>query len=132
VKSFTLQSFAVLNLLVLGACSHGPRQASPPPEARGPIENFTGVVVKVDEGYRFKPLNQPENLQRFTHAKGGTDLQADEINLRKYFGKTLVVKGDSRHGWLLRAVVVGQWNRPGETRGPTLTGPEPKATPAKE
>ena len=132
MKSFAFRSFAALNLLVLGACSHGPKQASAPPEVRGPIGTYTGQIVKVEEGYRFKPLEEPENLQRLTRAKGGTDLAAEEINLRKYFGKTLVVKGDSRHGWLLRAAVVGQWNRPGETRGPTLTGPEPKATPPKE
>jgi hypothetical protein len=129
VKAFILPFSVVFGLTCLCACSHGPKQSSEPAasvkEESGPIETYTGTVVKTDEGYRFKPEKDPENLQRFTRSKRGANLASDEIDLRKYFGKTLVVKGDYRHGWLLRATVLGQWLRPGEPRGATLLGPEP-------
>ena len=119
----------LVSLTCLCACARGPREETVR-ETPGPIEQFTGQIVRIESetgevGYRFKPQNEPENLQRFTRAKGGSDLASLEINLRKYFGKTLVVQGDSRRGWLLRATVLGQWLRPGEKRGSTLLGPEP-------
>jgi hypothetical protein len=121
-----------LSLVGLSSCSHGGSQSGAAPAvvaARTPrkIETFTGEVIKVAEGYRFKPANDPNNLQRFTRAKKSGNYVYEELNLRKYFGKTLVVSGESVPGWLLEVNVVGQWLRPGEPRGSTLTGPEPPA-----
>ncbi len=130
MTKFVLQFFAALSLLCLFACSHGANHnasAAAAVKARRQIDSFTGQIVKVEEGYRFKSLNDQENLQRITRAKRGNNYETEEINLRKYFGKTLVIRGDSDDGWILEAVVLGQWLRPGEQRGSTLTGPEPKA-----
>ena len=82
--------------------------------------------MREDEGYRFLRSDDPSNLQRLTRAKKMKEAVAKEIQLRKYFGKTLVVQGESQEDWILGAEVLGQWLRPGEPRGSTLTGPEPK------
>ena len=129
MKKFALRFFAALGLFCLFACSHRVNHSSQTvatAKTRRQIDKFTGQIVKVDEGYRFKPLNDKENLQRLTRARKGNKYEAEEINLRKYFGKTLVVRGDSDDGWILEAVVLGQWLRPGEQTGSTLTGPEPE------
>jgi hypothetical protein len=129
MKRFALQFFAALSLLCFFACSHRANQdAQTAATAKAPrhIETFTGKILKTDDGYRFKPLSDQENLQRITRAKRGNNYETEEINMRKYFGKTLVIRGDSDDGWILEAVVLGQWLRPGEKRGSTLTGPEPK------
>ena len=128
MKKFALQFVAALSLLCLFACSHGANHSSQTAasKTRRQIDTFTGQIVKVDEGYRFKPLNSQGNLLRVTRARKGNNYETEELNLRKYFGKTLVVRGDSDEGWILEVVILGQWLRPGEKRGSTLTGPEPE------
>lgn len=122
-----LEKFLVaLGLISLCGCglfgNHNEKVPEPPRE----LATFTGEVVRAEGGYRFKPLKETNNL-RLTRAKRGPnrDLVAEEINLRKYFGKTLTVRGTRMDEWLLRAEVLGQWLRPGEKHGSTLIGPEP-------
>jgi hypothetical protein len=85
--------------------------------------------VKVDEGYRFKPQDDPEHLLRFTHAGKSRDFVTEEFSLRKYFKKTIVVRGRLAGDWFTRIGVQGQWLRPGERRSATLIGPEPAPKP---
>jgi hypothetical protein len=129
----SLLSFFCAALLLHSGCSFfagmgdsPPPQPATAPDLPGEKGKFTGLVVKVDEGYRFQRSDDPSNLQQLTKAKKSKDFKDEEIQLRKYFGKTLAVQGESREGWIAGAEVLGQWLHPGEIRGSTLTGPEPK------
>ena len=95
-------------------------------KVHGPRDTFTGEIVRRNGKYCFKPLDQGETIWRLTRAANPKEFADDEMNLRKYYGKILVVKAVLRDDWLATAEVVGQWTRPGEPRGPTLTGPEPR------
>src|SRR5438105_2430588 len=105
MKALAFLLFVSLNLICLSACSHftqwafaqSERTASGPPQ----IETFTGEIVKVEGAYRFKSLQEPENLLRLTHAKKGNSPESEEVNLRKYFGKTLTVRGEVENDWIL-------------------------------
>jgi hypothetical protein len=130
MKLSGLTAFVALVVCLFG-CSHGPKESAVSQTASTSasprrFETLTGQVVKVDQGYRFKPTNNPEHLLRFTHAKKSSEFVAEEFILRKYFGKTLVVRGHVEGEWLAEAAVTGQWLHPGEPRGSTLTGPEPQ------
>lgn len=80
-------------------------------------------MIHTPDGYRFRPLDGKENL-RLTRARRGNNYESEEIHIRKYFGKILVVRGDAGEGWILEAVVLGQWLRPGEKSGPNVEGPK--------
>jgi hypothetical protein len=128
MKRFVLPLAVVFSALCLCGCGDFGRWAfatekrtsSVPRE----IATFKGEVVYVSVGYRFKPSEEPENLRRLTKAKSGNNYEAKEINLRKYLGKTLTVRGESEGGWILEADIIGQWLRPGEMSGSNLTGPK--------
>ncbi len=107
----------------ISACSLGEPRA--PAAVSGHFENFTGEVVKRSGEYRFRPFGEPEQIQRLSRSKNPRDFASDEIHLRKYYGKTIVVKGILADDWIAKADIVGQWLRHGEPRGSTLTGPEP-------
>jgi hypothetical protein len=132
MKSLLLSFFCAALLLLSGCSFFAGMGDSPPPQpakekVTGKFEEFTGQVIKTDEGYRFSPADAPGSLQRLTRASDSSRFADDELPMRKYFGKTLVVHGIvTGKGWIAHAQVVGQWLHPGETRGPTLTGPEPK------
>ena len=83
------------------------------------------MTIRTENGYRFQPLKETEALH-LTKATVKKEAAAEEINLRKYFGKTLVIRGQREEDWIFRAQVMGQWLRPGEKSGSTLLGPEPK------
>ena len=137
MKSFGL-SVAALTALCLVACHLGER-TTPASEAAAKTprhtETFTGEVVKRNNEYRFRLLTQPqpeatvepapEQILRLTRANNASDFVSEEIHMRKYYGKTIVVKGQLDEDWIAKADIVGQWLRPGETRGSTLVGPEP-------
>jgi hypothetical protein len=119
---------AALSLICLASCSFFTgisEKPEKPEKPTGPIATLTGEVIRTENGYRFKPLKETEALH-LTKATARKEAAAEEINLRKYFGKTLVIRGQRQDDWIFRAEVMGQWLRPGEKRGSTLLGPEPK------
>lgn len=74
-------------------------------------------------GYRLK-LSESEEHIRLTRAKKRSEFAAEEIHLKKYYEKTLAVRGKREGEWIWAADVVGQWLRPGDTRGSNLTAPD--------
>jgi hypothetical protein len=114
-------------LLAVGGCNPfempnrvGPKVAETKLE-KAPAE-FTGKVVLVAEGYRLRLLDSEETV-RLTRAKRSTEFEHEELNLRKYYEKTLVVRGTKQDEWIWAAEVVGQWLRPGEHRGSNMLAP---------
>ena len=128
MKTFVLLVFAALGLFALSACSGFSQWAFAlqprPSEVSLQIETLTGEVVKVDAGYRVKPEKEPEKLLRLTKGRRGGNPEADESQLRKYFSKTLTIRGERVDDWIFEAQILGQWMRPGDKRGSTLLGTE--------
>jgi hypothetical protein len=127
MKTFVLSFGAAVALLLLYGCTHGVQQPNPatPPAttSTAPTERFTGKVVLVGAGYRLRLLDEPESLLRLTRAKRNSEFVAEQINLMKYYEKTIVVQGKRRDDWIWAAEIVGQWLRPGESRGSNLLAP---------
>jgi hypothetical protein len=92
------------------------------PVLHGEKETFTGKVVLATEGYRLK-LSDSEESVRLTRAKRASEFAKDEVGLRKYYEKTLAVRGKREGEWLWDAEIVGQWNKPGESQGPNFLAP---------
>src|ERR1700730_2298854 len=116
-----------LSVICLAGCSFFAGITEKPPKSEkpeGPLVTLTGQVIRTEDGYRFKPLKETEGL-RLTKANQKRNAVSEEIIMRKYFGKTLVVRGQREEGWIYGAQIMGQWLRPGEKRGSTLLGPEP-------
>lgn len=140
MKLLTGRFVIALSVSCLVACSHH-RDSAPTeqPATTSRVshhtETFTGEVVKRNGEYCFKLLSEPqpetgptpasERILRLTRAGDAKEFASDEIHLRKYYGKTIVVKGHLDQDWIAKADVVGQWLRPGQPRGATLIGPEP-------
>jgi hypothetical protein len=132
MQFFARSSLLALGALCLFACSHGGNQQAEEqkpavaPDVTGRPEKFTGEIVKRNGEYRFKVLGEdPEKILRLSRTRTPKDFVEEEIHLRKYYGKTIVVQGIMAEDWIAKADIIGQWLRPGETRGSTLTGPEP-------
>src|SRR4051812_45250804 len=104
-------SLIALSIICLEGCAHGAKQAAPAPAAttklQGQNERFTGRVVLVTAGYRIK-LTDSEELVRLTRAKKRSELAKEEIILKKYYEKTLAVRGRRDGEWLWSAEVLGQ------------------------
>ena len=103
-----------------------PEPEKPPKPERqerltGQVETFTGRVVLLTSGYRLKISDT--DVVRLTRAHKESEFANEEINLRKYYEKTLAVHGRRAGDWIWAADVVGQWNRPGESRGPNVMAP---------
>ena len=88
-------------------------------------ETFTGKVVFVDGSYRFAPINEPKTLLRLTRARRESEFTAEQIDLRKYYEKTLSVIGTRQNDWIWGADVAGQWTPPGTDTGPNMNAPKP-------
>ena len=106
----------------------GPNQPADAPrpvstKVRSERETIAGQVVLVAQGYRFRPNDQPNKEYRLSRADISSELANQEIGLRKYYGKTLVVKGRKQDDWLADAAVIGQFLKPGESAGPNTTAP---------
>src|SRR5262249_30858897 len=89
-------------------------------------ETFLGKVVLVDGAYRFALSQEPAALLRLTRARRESEFAAEQINLRKYYGKTLSVIGTRQDEWIWAADVAGQWTPPGGDTGPNMTAPKPR------
>jgi hypothetical protein len=122
MKKIALQFLAALALSCLFACSPGPNVSPRSSETerattvRRVADTFTGKIVHTPQGYRFKPSNEPENLQRVTRAKRGEDFAAKEIDLKSYFGETIAVRGEWEHDWIVGAEIVEQHSKSSEKK----------------
>ena len=127
MKTFFLPFGAAVALFLLFGCTHGAQQPNPAAQSaatsKAPTERFTGKVVLVGAGYRLRLLDEPESLLRLTRAKRSSEFAAEQINLMKYYEKTIVVRGKRQDDWIWAAEIVGQWLRPGESRGSNLLAP---------
>jgi hypothetical protein len=132
VKALLCRLSVVSSLICLTSCSNfvhwafatEARKSDTPRQ----IETFTGQVVLVSTGYRFRPSSETEaesaNLKRLTRSKKGNgNYESNEIYLRKYFGKMLTVRGETDGDWIVEADILGQWLHPGEPTGPNMSGP---------
>ena len=87
-------------------------------------EVFTGQVVLVDGAYRLKLLKDPDTLLRLTRARKESEFAKEQINLRKYYEKTISVNGTLYGEWIFGADVVGQWTPAGGDTGPNMNAPK--------
>ena len=104
-------------------------QPSGPPQKQSAklerkTEVFTGKVVLVDGAYRLSPLKDPDTLLRLTRARRETEFEKQQINLRKYYQKTISVNGTLQDEWIFGADIVGQWTPPGGATGPNMNAPK--------
>jgi hypothetical protein len=114
---------AIAALGVNGCGEFRPFAPLHPGEAlRGSKETFTGKIVLVPEGYRLR-LTDSGDLVRLTRASHTGAFSIREVNLQKYYEKTLAVRAARKGEWLWGAQIVGQWLRPGESRGSNLLAP---------
>ena len=102
--------------------------SGPPQKESAKIERktevFTGQVVMVDGAYRLKLLKDPDTLLRLTRARRESEFANQQINLRKYYEKTISVNGTLYGEWIFGADVVGQWTPPGGDTGPNMNAPK--------
>ena len=130
VKAISI--FLLSGLLALSGCALGRKmleQPSGPPEKESAklerkTEVFTGKVVLADGAYRFQLLKDPDTLLRLTRARKESEFAKQQINLRKYYEKTVSVNGRLYGEWIFGADIVGQWTPPGGDTGPNMNAPK--------
>src|ERR1700736_2463593 len=107
MKTLSLQFFVAISLVCLCGCGlfRGITEKAPPTEPRGQLVTLPGQVIRTEGGYRFKRLKETEafRLSKAGHAK---DAVSEETSLRKYFGKTLVVRGERKGEWIIRVQIM--------------------------
>ena len=129
-----MKSVAIIlsvGLLGLSGCAFG-RKMLEQPSGKHEIsavlkknkETFTGKVVLVDGAYRFSLLKDPDTLLRLTRAHRESEFASEQINLRKYYEKTISVDGTRQDDWIWAAAVIGQWTPPGGQTGPNMNAPK--------
>jgi hypothetical protein len=127
MKTFVLPFGAAVALFLLFGCTHGAEQSNTAGEpariSKTPTETFTGKVILAEAGYRLRLADEPESLLRLTRARKSSEFAAEQINLMKYYEKTIAVRGKRQDDWIWAADIVGQWLRPGEARGSNLLAP---------
>ena len=130
-----MKSIAIIfsvGLLALSGCALGRKmfeQPSGPPQKESTklerkTEVFTGKVVLADGAYRLSLLKDPDTLLRLTRARRESEFAKQQINLRKYYEKTISVNGTLYDEWIFGADVVGQWTPPGGDTGPNMSAPK--------
>ena len=87
-------------------------------------ETFTGKVVLDNGAYRFAPLNEPGTLLKLTRGRRETEFEGQQILLRKYYEKTITVKGTRKDDWIWHADITGQYVPPGGPTGPNMNAPK--------
>jgi hypothetical protein len=82
--------------------------SGPPQKQSAKLERktgvFTGKVVLVDGAYRLSLLNDPDTLLRLTRARRETEFEKQQINLRKYYQKTISVNGTLQDEWIFGVI----------------------------
>ena len=130
-----MKSIAILlsaSLFGLSGCALGKKmleQPSGPPQKESAklerkTEVFTGKVVLVDGAYRLSLVKDPDTLLRLTRARRESEFPKQQINLRKYYEKTISVNGTLFDEWIFGADIVGQWTPPGGDTGPNMNAPK--------
>jgi|SRR5579864_780935 len=122
----------IICALALAGCAFT-RKSSEEPSGKHQIsavlhkktETFVGKVMLVDGAYRFAIAQEPKTFLRLTRARRESEFAAEQIDLRKYYGKTLSVIGTRQDEWIWGADVAGQWTPPGGSTGPNMTAPKP-------
>jgi hypothetical protein len=130
VKSIAI--FLSASLLALSGCTLGKKmleQPSGPPQKESTklerkTDVFTGKVVLVDGAYRLSLLKDPDTLLRLTRARRESEFAKQQINLRKYYEKTISVNGTLYDEWIFGADIIGQWTPPGGDTGPNMNAPK--------
>ncbi|HME88961.1 MAG TPA: hypothetical protein VKE30_07110 [Chthoniobacterales bacterium] len=120
-----------LGLFVLSGCALSKKmleQPSGPPQKESAklerkTEVFTGKVVMDEGAYRFQLLNDPDTLLRLTRARRESEFEKMQINLRKYYEKTISVNGTLYGEWIFGADIVAQWVPPGGQTGANMNAP---------
>lgn len=87
-------------------------------------EVFTGKVVLDNGAYRLQLLNEPGSLIKLTRARRESEFEAEQILLRKYYEKTITVKGTRKDDWIFGADITGQYVPPGGPTGPNMNAPK--------
>jgi hypothetical protein len=102
--------------------------SGPAPERSAQLQKktevFTGKVVLVDGAYRLRLLKDPDMVLRLTRARRESEFPQGQINLRKYYEKTISVNGTLNGEWIFGADIVGQWTPPGGDTGPNMSAPK--------
>jgi hypothetical protein len=119
-------------LFALSGCAIGKKMleqpGGPPQKESAKLERktevFTGKVVLVDGAYRLRLLKDQDTLLRLTRARRESEFAKEQINLRKYYEKTISVNGTLQDDWIFGADVVGQWTPPGGDTGPNMQAPK--------
>ncbi len=130
-----MKSIAIIlsvGLFALSGCALGKKmleQPSGPPQKESAklerkTEVFTGKVVLVEGAYRLSLLKDPDTLLRLTRARRETEFEKQQVNLRKYYEKTISVNGTLLDEWIFGADIVGQWTPPGGDTGPNMNAPK--------
>jgi hypothetical protein len=101
----------------------GPPQ-KPSAKLERKTEVFTGKVVMVDGAYRMRLLKDPDMILRLTRARREGEFAQQQINLRKYYEKTISVNGTLYDDWIFGADIVGQWTPLGGDTGPNMSAPK--------
>jgi hypothetical protein len=130
VKAYSILLFAAL--FALSGCAVGRKlleQPSGPPQKESSklerkTEVFTGKVVLDDGAYRLQLLKNPDTLLRLTRARRESEFAKQQINLRKYYEKTISVNGTLYGEWIFGADIIGQWTPPGGDTGPNMNAPK--------
>src|SRR5438128_12668048 len=120
---------AAATLFSLWGCSFFMQQPSgsrpeKTPKLERKTQTFTGKVVLTEGAYRFSLLKDPDTLLRLTRARRASEFETGQINLRKYYEKTISVNGTREGDWIFGADIVGQWLQPGEPTGPNINAPK--------
>ena len=89
-------------------------------------QTFTGKVVLEEGAYRFEPLNEPGTLLKLTRGRRESEFETAQIQLRKYYEKTITVNGTRMDDWIWGADITGQYVPPGASTGPNMNAPKPE------
>src|SRR5437879_11973493 len=84
-------------------------------------EVFTGKVVLADGAYRFQLLKDPDTLLRLTRARRESEFAKEQINLRKYYEKTVSVNGTLYREGIFGTDIAAQWIPPSGGTGRSRT-----------
>ena len=87
-------------------------------------QDFTGKVVLADDAYRVELLKEPGSRIKLTRGRRQSEFTEQQIYLKKYFEKTIVIRGTREGDWIWGADIIGQWNKPGESQGPNMNAPK--------